>query len=285
MSEHREEHIDLCAGYALGSLDADDRRRLEEHLTRGCEVCEAALADFSATTVLLAASAPPAPPPRALRERVLSMVASTRQDDRPVSLAETLEAPLPRPVAPRPVLELRPRPRPSSWSFWVPALAAAAFAVASVLLWNQVRDLRREVETRRGEVTQLNARLADEERLNQVLSAPAARVAVLELTPQGEQALRARATYDPESHDAVVVFDNFKAPSGYDYQLWALDGATPRSLGVIKTDDSGRAVMHLPGAGDPGTLAAFAVSLEPVGGSPNPAAPSGPVVMLGKLGG
>ena len=30
-------------------------------------------------------------------------------------------------------------------------------------------------------------------------------------------------------------------------------------------------------------LSAFAVSIEPEGGSPNAAAPSGPVVMLGKL--
>jgi anti-sigma-K factor RskA len=57
------------------------------------------------------------------------------------------------------------------------------------------------------------------------------------------------------------------------------------NLGVIATDETGHAVLHLKDAGDPGTLAAFAVSLEPSGGSPNPAAPSGPVVMLGKLGG
>jgi anti-sigma-K factor RskA len=106
---------------------------------------------------------------------------------------------------------------------------------------------------------------------------------VLEITPQGERALRARATYDPATRSAVVVFENLKAPSGRDYQLWALHGATPRSLGVIKTDARGRAVMRLDNAGNPATLAAFAVSLEPAGGSRNPAGPSGPVVMLGKL--
>ena len=47
MSEHREEHIDLCAGYALGSLDEADLERIDQHLAEGCEHCEAALADFS----------------------------------------------------------------------------------------------------------------------------------------------------------------------------------------------------------------------------------------------
>ena len=42
-------------------------------------------------------------------------------------------------------------------------------------------------------------------------------------------------------------------------------------------------MMRLENLGEPKLLAAFAISLEPAGGSPNPNAPSGPVVMLGKL--
>ena len=60
MSEHRLEHLDLCAEWALGTLSPEDRRKLDEHLAGGCVECEAALADFSAASVLLAASAPAA---------------------------------------------------------------------------------------------------------------------------------------------------------------------------------------------------------------------------------
>ena len=281
MSEHREEHIDLCAGYALGSLDAADRERLEQHLSAGCPVCEAALADFSAATVMLAASAEAARPSDGLRARVLDRIASTPQEP---SAGHERDTRRPESAGPR-VLELRPRKGPPAWAVWVPALAAAAFAVTTALLWNDANHLRGQLAARHTEIADLASRLALEERLNQVLSAPSAKVAVLEITPQGEQALRARATYDPATRNAVVIFENFKAPSGHDYQLWALEGATPRNLGVIKTDDAGRAVVQLDNAGDPTTLAAFAVSLEQAGGSPNPAAPTGPVVMLGKLGG
>ena len=284
MTQHRDEHLDLTAGYVLGSLDAADRERLERHLEEGCDVCEAAIADFSAATVLLAASAPAMPAPRALRARVVEAVsAAPRAADEGRSSARGAEAE--RREARGKVIELRPRARSGGAPEWIPWLVAAALLVTSGLFGSDARRLRGELDARRRDVVDLNARLAEEVQLNQVLSAPAAKVAVLELTPQGEQALRARATFDPDSRHAVIVFDHFQAPSGHDYQLWALHGATPASLGVIKTDARGRAVLHLENAGDPATLAAFAVSLEPAGGSPNPAAPSGPVVMLGKLGG
>ena len=68
-------------------------------------------------------------------------------------------------------------------------------------------------------------------------------------------------------------------------ELWALRGGPPQSLGLIRPDASGRAIVKLPDTGDPAGLAAFAVSLEKAGGSRSPAGPEGPVVMVGKLGG
>ena len=277
MSEHREEHIDLCAAYSLGTLGEADRERLDQHLAGGCGPCEAALAEFSAAMVLLAASAPLARPSADLRARVLSAVSEASQ----VTPEEEEEEVAP----PGRVIELRPRRRTLAWAAWIPAAAAIALAVTSAVLWNRVGRLEGELETRQRQLADLSSRLAEEQRLNEVLSAPGAKVAVLEITPQGEQALRARATFDPATRRAVVIVENFKAPSGHDYQLWAIRGATPASLGVIKTDDTGRAVLRLENVGDPATLNAFAVSLEPAGGSPNPLAPTGPVVMLGKLGG
>ena len=79
------------------------------------------------------------------------------------------------------------------------------------------------------------------------------------------------------------MFENVRAPQGSDYQLWAIVGGAPASLGVVKADAAGHAMMRLENVGEPKLLAAFAISLEPAGGSPNPNAPTGPVVMLGKL--
>jgi anti-sigma-K factor RskA len=272
VSEHRDEHLELCAGYALSSLDPEDRERLESHLAQGCVTCEAALADFSATTVLLAASASAAAPSRELRGRVLEAVG---REGPPAA------EPAPAERGGR-VIQL-PARRRAVWPQWVLGAAAAALAITTGLFWSDASRLRREIGARDRQVAELGSRLTEAERLNEVLSAPGAKVAMLEMTPAGVQELRARATYDPASRSAVVVFDHFTPPSGHDYELWALIDATPASLGVIKADASGRAVIRLDNVGDPSHLNAFAVSLEPAGGSPNHSAPSGPVVMLGKL--
>ena len=96
--------------------------------------------------------------------------------------------------------------------------------------------------------------------------------------------MSARATYDPASRRAVIVFENITVPSGKDLELWALRGAGVASLGLIHPDENGRAVLRLEDVGDPAELAGFAVSLEAAGGSPSKTAPGGPVVMAGKFG-
>jgi len=273
MSDHREEHVDLCAGYALGSLDEPDRRRLEEHLTGGCDACAAALTRFSDSVVLVAASAPPVRPIPVLRQRVLSAVAAAGRSV-PVQKPAEERARAPQ-VEPR-----RARGRAPAW-LW--ATGAAALAVTSGILWSEAERLRSRLEADRRELTALGSRLAEERRLNDLLAAPSGRVAALDRMPAGDSSLQGRAIYDPITRTAVVVLQNLRAPTGHDYQLWAIHAEGPSSLGLIHSDRSGRAVVRLEQLGDAAALSALAVSLEPAGGSPSVAAPSGPVVMLGRV--
>jgi anti-sigma-K factor RskA len=68
----------LVAPYALNALDADERARFESHLGE-CATCRAELAGFAATTARLGESEAQAPP-AALRERLMSEIATTRQE-------------------------------------------------------------------------------------------------------------------------------------------------------------------------------------------------------------
>src|SRR5262245_40267332 len=261
VSEHREEHLDLCAAYALGTLDEAGRRQLEAHLAEGCPQCEAALQDFGAATVMLAASAPQAQPSAALKGKVMAAV---RTAGAPGGSA----APAPER---RHVVPMRPRMMPT-FASWGWAAAAAALAIATGISWNTASRLRTELAANRDRLQQLEQQIADERKWASVLNAPQAKVVELAATPDGAADLKARATYDPETQRAVLVFDNFKAPTGRDYELWAIRGATPApaSLGLIKADETGHAILRLENVGDPATLGAFAVSLEKQGGSGNP---------------
>ena len=262
MSAHREEFLDLCAGYALGSLDDADRVRLEEHLEAGCPECEAALTDFGQASVLLAHSAPRATPGRALRERVLIAAASDHPGHAPGNVERR------RNVVPMSGWVSGARSRTFAW---MGLAAAAAFAVVAGLLLQNTQRLERT--------------LAEDRTWAAITSAPGAKVAELQITPAGVHELKARAVYDPKTKSAVIVFDNFQAPSGHDYELWAIRDAKPVALGLVTPDASGRAVMRLENVGEPGALQAFAVSLEPTGGAPTPNAPTGPIVMMAKIGG
>jgi hypothetical protein len=181
------------------------------------------------------------------------------------------------------VLDMKPpRTKPAFAPAWV--FAASFFMIAGIL-WFTAARLREELAGSRGQVATLQRELSEEGQWASILSAPGARVVVLTPTEAGRPELRARGVYDPATHRATLAFENFRRPSGSDYELWAIRAGTPTSLGVIKADEGGRAVVRLEDAGDPASLSAFAVSLEAEGGAPGHAVPTGPLVMVGNLGG
>jgi anti-sigma-K factor RskA len=262
VSQHRDEHLELCAGYALGSLDAGDQRALEAHLAEGCTVCEAELERLGAGVWLLANNAPQLRAPAALRGRVLDAV---RAEPRP---------PIPLPQ--------RRRVPVSTWAW---AAAAVLIAAAGVFQWQAANVLQKKLAETRGEIARLEQQLDEERSWAALPEAPDARVIRLEPTPAGSPQLSARVTYDPATRRALVVCSDFTAPTGKDYELWAILKSGPQSLGLVHADRAGYAVVRVADAGDPLSLAAFAVSLENQGGAPTSTAPAGPVVMVGKTGG
>lgn len=64
---------DNLPAYALGILDADERTRVDEHLTE-CPECESALLRFEAAVGTLGAAVEPVAPPPALRAALLDEI-------------------------------------------------------------------------------------------------------------------------------------------------------------------------------------------------------------------
>jgi anti-sigma-K factor RskA len=120
---------ELSAGYALDALDADERRRFEEHLAE-CDRCREDVSAFLEVTSALAVAAPSAEPPPELRERILTTARAEGQNVIPLA------------------------PRRERRQFLVPAVAAVAAAAAAVAiglglysasLSNDLDDARRAV--------------------------------------------------------------------------------------------------------------------------------------------
>lgn len=262
MSTHRDEYLELCAVYVIGDLTEDEAIRLDAHLKEGCRTCVAEI-DRLSRGARVFASAWALRAPTALRARVLEAARAEPEVRKPV--------PVPR--------------RRSAPNFgWIGAVAAVLIAALGVTEWRAASRLERELASARVEISRLHQEIQSERAWSAVATAPQTRVIELAPTPAGSPQLHARVTYDPATRRAVVVVSYFVTPAGKDYQLWAITKTGPESLGLVRADREGRALIRLEDAGDPATLAAFAVSLESGGGAPTPHAPAGPVVMVGKIG-
>ena len=280
MSRHRDEHLDLCAAQVLGIVDDTGRRELEAHLAGGCDVCAAELRALSGGVIVLALSAPPQRAPAAVRARVLAAVNAEPRPEAPSSASTSEPSP---PVAKR-VVQLPRRERPA-FAAWAWAAAAVLMAIAGVVAWRRGDALVAQLELARANQTALQQKLDEERRWAGMLAAPATHVVKLAATSAGDPGLVAQVLYDPGSRRVIVVAQQFSAPAGHDYELWAITASGPTSLGVLHADATGLAVAKLENVGGSQAIAAFAFSLEAAGGSPDHHKPSGPVVMVGKLAG
>lgn len=270
MSESHDVFLELCAGEILQALDSEDRAKLEAHLARGCPECEAALGASADAIIALAATTPPAAPRPEVKERLLARVSVTSQEIERRRL---------------PVIPKTPRgDRHAPWALvWGLAAFGLLFVALNFLNWQRGNTLQRERDTARSEAARLSRELEDAQRFVAVVQSPEARLAILLPTPEANQDQRGTGYFDLATGDAVIVFRKMNRPEARDFELWALHGTTPTSLGLLHVDANGSAVMSLKGVKDPAQLSAFAVSLEPAGGSTG-TGPTGPVVLVGSIG-
>ena len=280
MSTELSEHLELCAALAAGNLNPGDRKRFAEHLAEGCEECERTLPDFERATVLLAAALPLSAPGAGVRQRVLDAAANA--------------TPAPSVVLPFPVAARHRGRKVSLPAFQIPSwmLAAAcgvavlAALVSAAVAWHFAGEARRmhaEIASGTQIIEALNQQLEAEKGWGVLFTSADSRTASLNSTARSETVLRARAAYEPRSQRAMFVFNDLRAPEGKVYELWSIEGLKLSSLGVIKVDEIGHAVVRVEHAGDANRLTDFGVSLEAKGGSTSAAGPSGPLVMMGKV--
>ena len=217
----------LIAPYALDALEADDRSRFEAHLAL-CEQCRVELVGFMSTAARLG-EAEAVTPPAELRDRIVTMAASTPQAH-PVITA----------------LAHRSRFRQA-----LPRLALAAAAAVAVLGIGGFVAEREHADDLR----------ADRARLTAVMAAPDAMTTEGDVAGGGEVRVIASSTRDA----AVVVGASLKSlDASQTYQVWRMHDGQPTSVGLL---GRGPAMLYVDGIKG---ADAFAVTVEPSGGSPKP---------------
>ena len=194
----------LMAPYALDALDDDERSRFEAHLDQ-CVDCQVEMAGFMATAVRLGDAVGHTPPP-ALRDRLLSEIATTPQQ-RPIvsSLAErrSLRRALPR------------------------LAVAAAFLVGAVGVGGFVVERDRAQDEHAQNVA-----------ISNVIGAEDVATKAKTFDTGGSVKLYSSAAAD----SAVIIAKGLPSPGdGKVYQVWMIDRAGPTSQGTF--DRGGQMIM------------------------------------------
>ena len=104
------------------------------------------------------------------------------------------------------------------------------------------------------------------------------------LAPQKGVTGAGRVLVDATSGDAAIVLSGLApAAEGKTYELWAIRGKkAPEPAGLIAVADARGGVIRVPSVPRASEVTAFAVSIEPKGGSTSP---TGPIVLVGAVSG
>lgn len=254
----------LLEAYALGLLPPEEQREVEAMARQHPEVAEALKEQQAVTEHLARASA--VEPPAGWKQDILA--AATGQSE-PANAAKRT------PPGTRPV----PETSASNFPRWL-AVAATLVLLFSLginlVQYRQVQELKEillHTELRLAslemEHQSITARYEELEQNLAVLRHPATAIFVMKGVENRDPHFRADVFWNAESEKVFLDVINLpEPPPGKEYQLWALRDGQPVDMGVfdatICRKEGLAEIGVVPGAD------AFAVTLEPAGGSAQP---------------
>ena len=218
--------------YALGVLEEPDRGELRAHLARNCEVCTAEVRRAAARVSVFSGLAPDAEPAKDLRQRVLAGVGIHPQ---------------------------------FHWN-WMQTWATVAAAVVIGMFW--VEHLRKE----RVRDIAFNDAMQQVKQADTVLALLNAPETIVRVSQEGEARPPQGKVFLNPSRGVLLLAANLPpAPAGKIYEMWVIpaDGK-PVPAGLFQTEANGTALHLQSGPVDVASTGAIAVTLESVGGAPQP---------------
>jgi anti-sigma-K factor RskA len=256
----REEVIELIPLYAVGALDADEARVMEDYLRDASSGDLQELADWREVVSILPLALPAATPSPLVKDRLMARIAEEAESQPLTTQAPAIEAPAK-------VLPFTPaRKAASSPAQWM--LLAASILLACTTVYFYLRDSQGEAD--RAQLTaSLEQKDEENKRLNESLNA-----ATRMLSMEGNgSAANAKVLWDTKEQVwTVVVYNLPTLPSSQDYQLWYVTSKNqPISAAVFSTKSNEPTVLKikLPPEALKG-LSATAITVEKKGGVEKP---------------
>ncbi len=284
MSEPRPILAEDLALYAMQALPADEMASVAAAL-RDNPDAQAELALLEGDLALLALSTEQHAVPAGAYDRLQSRMRRSADEAVPFPAAtqqSVVTAPASAPqTSTRETKDVIEMPRRSRWAIVTPWVAAACFAIATVVLSIRSSQLNEALDDQVRLSAALAGRASHAQQVLEVLNAPNAQRVTLTAT-KSQPAPSASTVYLAERGALVLEASHLKpVPAGKAYELWVLpaDGSKPVAAGTFRPDAQGFASLVLPKI--PSGIAAkgFGLTIEGEEGSP---VPTSPIVLSGE---
>ncbi len=270
-----DEVKELGPSYAIGALDEDTARSLEDFLREANAEQQREIAGWHEVAALIPLALPSIPAPEHLKDRLLTRITSESQSIGTATgeAQAGSEGLLPSEESSTVIAFTPARRSESSLTQWLLMAATVLLTLSSgYFLWQYFR-VSEERDTLASKLRSV------EERFNNYISPDTRWISMSgEALPQAN----AKVVWDTHRQTWVIYIYNLpEPPSDKVYQLWYVTKDAKVSAAVFRTDPSGRDIIQLtlPPEVVRG-LAATAVTLEPKGGS---AQPTGNILLKGAI--
>lgn len=272
---NNEKFEELCAGYVLNALEPEERKEFEEMLQDASDEEHELLYKMQSAANQIAFSVQENQAPEAVRARILEQVKSGSDEDEKTSRETDLSS-----------------GSEESNNFNRATFAiAASFALLLVTLslvfysFNLSAEISNKEEIiieQRAQISELKNEVQQKEELLSILESREVDLVMMsgmEVNPNGY----GKIIWDSEKNRALLQVSNLPAvPSDKDYQLWIIKNNKPVSAGVFAVNDPKKDSFFKIEEMDASEQAAdaFAVTMEPKGGMPQP---TGDMYLMGNM--
>jgi anti-sigma-K factor RskA len=250
----------IIESYVLGLANEAERQEFEAVCAQYPEIAEARLSFELALEERLARDAQQ--PPVFLKQQVEEKIAALSTEAQLIDQNEVQT----------PIRHI---------NIWKWMAAASIVILAGALYWtmtlnSKYRQLQASNKQLEEQLQRSTARITELQKGAEMIQNPAIRMASLQSMPVAPGA-SGKVFWDTTSKDVYLLIHNLPQPaSDKQYQLWALINQKPVDLGVFELKQQ-PLMVKMKGVQN---AQAFAITLEPKGGSPTP---TGEMYVMGKL--
>lgn len=262
--KHTDDFETLCAGYVLNALSEEERSIFEEMLQNADKSQKRLYQQLKSTANQLAFTVDTKEPIPAVKERLIQQIKSSDTDavDRASKSNRFMMA-----VAASIAL----------------LIVAGALIIYTLNLNDTINNQSHIIAQQQTKITNLKHKVQQREALLSILSARTVDLVVMNGTKVNTNGY-GKIIWDPEKDRALLQVSNLPTdPKNKDYQLWIMKNNKPIPAGVFSINTTDEAsffkIEAIPNLTKQNATA-FAITLEPEGGVPQP---TGKMYLLGSI--